>query len=84
MQLIQKQLHGLSLYLFADTDADGLSDGDLNPEENPGCENTYDPHITGVNDFYPTGDPTWTIVFEVRDESNQPITGTWLPKPHQQ
>ena len=38
----------------ADTDADGLSDGPLNPESNPGCENTYDPLITGINDPNPT------------------------------
>jgi hypothetical protein len=64
----------------ADTDADGLSDGPLKPD--PGCGYTYNPSITGVNDPYPTGDPVWTIVFEVWEGSTD-ITDKWLPKPNQ-
>ena len=63
------------------------SDFDAYPDGPPPYNYACIPDTSGVNwslgkDPYPTGDPQWTIVFEVYD-GNTNITGKWLPKPNQ-
>ena len=65
-----------------DSDTDGYPDGPY--PYNYACV----PDTSGVDwglgqDPHPTGEPQWTIAFEVHNGSGDNIIGTWLPKPSQ-